>query len=767
MTEVRPYGEWPSPITARVISEGTTSVGEVVPDGDCLWWSEHRPATGSTAIMHLCAGADEAFQATPAEANVRTRVHEYGGGAWWAEGGVCYYSDDTDGCLRKIVVNGGNGSDDGGEKSGAYENVEPVLLTQNEDGFADRWADMRLAPDGKWLVCVRERHRTGTSEAHAETSAADGGAGSGRGAELESGATLEGESQDSEEAAHLMPTNQIAAVATDGSGEIVTLVSGADFYAAPRPSPDGSRLAWLSWDLPDMPWDNTNLWAAELRDNEVSNPRCLAGRDSSVADSEHSEADEWVFQPEWHGDALTFVSDRGGWSSLWMAEFSPSGAAAPRRLVEYGDAEIQVPHWVFGQSRYAHAKTGLAWATTRAERDELHFGAGVAFSECSSVASVQAWRGGVVALAGRWDSSPEIVLLKKEGGSVAKEVIRPASGPHFDEKFFPPPEMISFATGSVVLTQQLSKEETEGSTTDFAADSSEGSSPDSQSSTKPDSKAEVNSAHEVAHALYFAPAHPEFAGPQDALPPLIVVAHGGPTGAARQELSWSRRYWTSRGFAVVDVDYRGSTGYGRKYRNALDGLWGVADVEDCIAAARHLCDRGDVDPQRLAIKGGSAGGYSVLCALAFYDIFAAGVSRYGIADLEALARDTHKFECRYLDRLVGPYPADRATYIERSPINHVEKLSCPMLILQGLQDKVVPPQQAEAMVDALKKRNLPYAYLTFPEEGHGFRNAASQIAAQEAELSFFGQIFDFTPADADDPEFHAAEVVGGGLAGEV
>ena len=720
MTEVRPYGEWPSPITARVISEGTTSVGEVVPDGDCLWWSEHRPATGSTAIMHLCAGADEAFQATPTKANVRTRVHEYGGGAWWAEGGVCYYSDDSDGCLRKIA-----GCEGRGEESGASETLEPVLLTQNEAGFADRWADMRLTPDGNWLVCVRERHSTKTTEARSETSAADGGAVlgggavSGHGAELEGEAESEGEAQDSEEAAHPMPTNEIAAVATDGSGEIVTLASGADFYAAPRPSPDGSRLAWLSWDLPDMPWDNTNLWAAELREHEISNPRCLAGRESSAADSEHSGADEWVFQPEWHGEALTFVSDRGGWSSLWMAEFSPSGAAAPRRLVEYGDAEIQVPHWVFGQSRYAHAKTGLVWAATRAGRDELHFGAGVAFRECSSVASVQAWRGGVVALVGRWDSSPEIVLLTKEGGSVAKEVIRPASGPHFDERFFPPPEMITFATGS--------------------------------------------SGNSAAHALYFAPAHPEFAGPQDAFPPLVVVAHGGPTGAARQELSWSRRYWTSRGFAVVDVDYRGSTGYGRQYRNALDGLWGVADVEDCIAAARHLCDRGDVDAQRLAIKGGSAGGYSVLCALAFYDLFAAGVSRYGIADLEALARDTHKFECRYLDRLVGPYPGDRATYIERSPIHHVEKLSCPMLILQGLQDKVVPPQQAEAMVDALKKRNLPYAYLTFAEEGHGFRNAASQIAAQEAELSFFGKIFGFTPADAADPEFQAVEVAGGQL----
>ena len=755
MSEVRPYGEWPSPITARVISEGTTSVGEVVPDGDCLWWSEHRPSTGRTAIMHLCAGAEEAFQATPDEANVRTRVHEYGGGAWWAEGGACYYSDDSDGCLRKIMVRDGDG-DIG--NSGASEAVEPVRLTQNEEGFADRWADMRLVSGGGWLVSVRERHRAETLEAHAENSAQRetdlGGE-----AESEGGSDLESQVQVSEEAALPMPTNEIALVATDGSGEIVTLVSGSDFYAAPRPSPDGSRLAWLSWDLPYMPWDNTNLWAAELCENEISNACCLAGRECGLADAKHDGADEWVFQPEWHGNGLTFVSDRGGWSSLRMAEFSPSGAAAPRRLVEYGDAEIQVPHWVFGQSRYAHAETGLVWAATRAGRDELHFGAGVVFGECSSVASVQAWQDGVVVLAGRWDSSPEIVLLTKRGGSVAKEVIRPASGPHFDEGFFPPPEMITFATGSSMNFQQLGREESKGSTTDFAAGSSEGSSPDSQASTKADSKAEVNFAHEVAHALYFAPAHSEVSGPPGILPPLIVMAHGGPTGAARRELSWSRRYWTSRGFAVVDVDYRGSTGYGRQYRNALDGLWGVADVEDCIAAARHLCAHGDVDPQRLAIRGGSAGGYSVLCALAFHDIFSAGVSRYGIADLEALARDTHKFECRYLDRLVGPYPAGRAVYIERSPINHVEKLSCPMLILQGLQDRVVPPQQAEVMVDALKKQNLPYAYLTFPDEGHGFRNAASQIVAQEAELSFFGQIFGFAPADAADPQFQAVEVV--------
>jgi dipeptidyl aminopeptidase/acylaminoacyl peptidase len=250
-----------------------------------------------------------------------------------------------------------------------------------------------------------------------------------------------------------------------------------------------------------------------------------------------------------------------------------------------------------------------------------------------------------------------------------------------------------------------------------------------------------------AHALYYAPANPEAEGPDDERPPLLVLAHGGPTGAARRQLQLALRYWTSRGWGVVDVDYRGSTGYGREYMRALDGAWGIADVDDCIAAARFLVERGDVDGDRLAIKGGSAGGFTVLAALTFHDVFAAGASRYGIGDLEALARDTHKFEARYLDGLVGAYPADKDVYVERSPINHTERLHAPMIILQGSEDRVVPPNQAEMMVDALAAKGVPHAYVLFEGEGHGFRDGANIVRALEAEYSFFAQTFGFTPAD--------------------
>ncbi len=728
-----PYGEWPSPLTAAVIAESVSSVGEIIADGPRLWWSEHHPSQGRTLIMCL----DEqgvVFEATPPQANVRTRVHEYGGAAWWVSGGVCVYSDDSDGQLRRLDLGASAGAAGEAalgepmrltwdEASGGFPHQEPSHQDssrqdrqqqeppQSSPPHQNRWADFRFTPDGKWLVGVRERHSSD----------------------------------------HSPVLNEIAAVAMDGSNNVVVLVSGADFYAAPRVSPDGQRLAWLSWDLPDMPWDSTQLWVAEIDLSgeipRVGRSRQLAGQTKSDTSSAMpipagllsiappasappsampiapaDQPPEWLFQPEWHQNNLYYVSERGTqtpdensspgvWSALWMCEFAKNGlgSAAPRCLLSQRKSEIQTPQWVFGESRFAIASTGLVWAASAPTGDKLCFGAGVSFTDCSSVSQVKAWKDGVIALVGHWDRSPEIVYFQRRGSQITTEVIRPASGPKFDSGFFPAPEPVSFAD---------------------------------------------------AHALYFAPAHPQVSAPSGTKPPLIVLAHGGPTAQARQELSWNRRYWTSRGFAVVDVNYRGSTGFGREYRNALRGLWGIADVADCVAAARYLCERGDVDPNRLAIIGGSAGGYSVLCALSFTDVFAAGVSRYGIADLEVLARDTHKFESRYLDSLVGPYPQRQDLYKQRSPIHHTKKLSCPMLILQGEQDKVVPPEQAELMVKALQKRKLPYAYLTFPDEGHGFRLARSQIKAREAELSFFGQIFGFVPADASDPNFAAVEISG-------
>jgi dipeptidyl aminopeptidase/acylaminoacyl peptidase len=255
----------------------------------------------------------------------------------------------------------------------------------------------------------------------------------------------------------------------------------------------------------------------------------------------------------------------------------------------------------------------------------------------------------------------------------------------------------------------------------------------------------------AAFALFYPPANPDHVGPDGELPPLIVIGHGGPTSAARPQLNLAVQFWTSRGFAVADVNYRGSTGYGRAYRDALQGQWGIVDVDDCIAAARHLAALGKVDGSRLAIRGGSAGGYTVLCALTFHDEFSVGTSLYGVADLEALARDTHKFEARYLDGLVGPYPAGRAIYVERSPIHHIDRLATPLLILQGLEDEIVPPIQAEMMADALRRKGVPFAYIPFEGEQHGFRQAPNIRRALEAELSFYGQMLGFEPADDIDP----------------
>jgi len=256
---------------------------------------------------------------------------------------------------------------------------------------------------------------------------------------------------------------------------------------------------------------------------------------------------------------------------------------------------------------------------------------------------------------------------------------------------------------------------------------------------------------QIAHAFYYPPANSAYTGPPDQRPPLLVMGHGGPTSMASATLDLETLYWTSRGIAVVDVNYRGSTGYGRAYRAALDGQWGVADTEDCLNAARYLVGQDLVDPRRLAIRGGSAGGYTTLCALTFHDLFAVGASYYGVADAEALAAETHKFESRYCDRLIGPYPAAREVYLARSPIHHTDQLACPMILFQGLDDRVVPPAQAEQMVAALRAKGLPFAYIAFEGEGHGFRQAANQRRALEAELYFYAHILNFPLADPIEP----------------
>lgn len=494
------------------------------------------------------------------------------------------------------------------------------------------------------------------------------------------------------------PRNFIAAIPLDGSQQVGELVAGADFYACPRLSPDQHTLSWLCWNHPQMPWDGTELWCAPLDcQGRPTTPQRVAGSST-----------ESICQPQWSPDGeLFFISDRNDWWNLYRQRHNgtleavcPMAAefcGAPWRLgvVTYGFAgehQVVAAYTQNGVWRLATIQLDTTTAANSQAWHELH-------TPCSSIGSIavsdtRAWfigasptRAGV--LAG--------IDLDRERGAVRP--IHPSSSPLLPADGISAARAISFPTTH----------------------------------------------NGTAHGFYYAPCNPEFSGPAGTRPPLLVMCHGGPTGCADTALNYKIQFWTSRGFAVCDINYRGSTGYGRRYRDALTGLWGIIDVDDVVAGARHLISNGLADPERMMIRGSSAGGYTVLAALTRYDDFGAGASYYGIGDLEILARDTHKFESRYLDKLIGPYPAARDLYRTRSPIHHIDKLSSPVIFFQGLDDRVVPPQQAQLMVDAMRRKGLPVSYVPFPGEGHGFRQAANIAAALQAELAFYQQVFALTP----------------------
>ncbi|MCU1454535.1 MAG: peptidase prolyl oligopeptidase active site domain protein [Acidimicrobiales bacterium] len=505
--------------------------------------------------------------------------------------------------------------------------------------------------------------------------------------------------------AHGEAVNELVAVPLDGSavddpGRVRVLVSGPDFVAGPAVADD--TLAWIQWDHPRMPWDGTELWTATLV-GAADGPVAL-----EAAQPVAGGPSESVVQPLFVGDHLIYCSDRTGWWNPWRV-----GADGPEPLIAGGvEAEIGGAQWVFGLRWLAPLADGrLACSITRSgltglaviEPDGRLVEATAGFTAVEQVVA-QGDEAIVVAAPPDGELRPYRCRIAADG-TTELELLRPGRDLGIEPAWFSVPEPIEFAS----------------------------------------------TAGRRAHALYYPPTNPEVQGAEGELPPLLVLSHGGPTSAARARLDLGRQFWTSRGFAVVDVNYGGSTGYGRPYRRLLDGAWGIVDVEDCIAAARHLAAAGLADPERLAIRGGSAGGYTTLAALAFHDAFAAGASHYGVADLEALARETHKFESRYLDGLVGPYPEARDVYVARSPIHHAEGLSCPLIVLQGLEDEVVPPNQAEMMIAALAARGVPHAYVPFPGEQHGFRRSESIVRALEAELWFYGRVFGFEPADRIEP----------------
>ncbi len=496
--------------------------------------------------------------------------------------------------------------------------------------------------------------------------------------------------------------NELVCLPPDGSSEPAVVTSGNDFYSSPRVSPDGRSLAWLTWNHPNMPWDGTELWVGSLNaDGAVTDSRPVAGGPT-----------ESVFQPSWSPDGvLHFVSDPTGWWNLYRLP----GAGAdpdpkPQPLMEM-EAEFGVPQWLLGASTYSflddetivcvYQREGRPHlAALRTEEGRLE-DLDVAYSSYGFTVRTE---GGKLYFVGGTPSEPAAATVLDLSTGLA-EILRGSFDLDLDPGWVSVARPISFATG--------------GGTT--------------------------------AHALFYPPANPDFTGPEDERPPLLVLSHGGPTSHASASVMLPIQFWTSRGFAVVDVNYRGSTGYGRAYRDALEGQWGVADVEDCVNAALFLAETGEVDGKRLAIRGGSAGGYTTLCALTFRDEFSAGASYFGVGDLEALARDTHKFESRYLDSLVGPYPQAIDLYRERSPIHHVDRISTPVILFQGLEDMVVPPNQAEDMVAALRRNGIPVAYLAFEGEQHGFRRAETNRRCLEAELYFYSKVFGFELSEEIEP----------------
>jgi dipeptidyl aminopeptidase/acylaminoacyl peptidase len=643
------FGTWDSPITPEAIVADTVSLDQVAIDGGDIYWIEGRAREqGRCVLVRHRDGVNQ--DVTPAPWNVRTRVHEYGGGAYAIDRGTVLFSNFSDQALCRLVPTA--------DASG----LPDVLTTAGARRYADGVVDQRR----NRLIAVCEDHADGAREA----------------------------------------VNSLVAVGLGDAHEVITLAAGADFYACPRLSPDGSRLAWLSWNHPDMPWDGTCLWLATVgADGALGTPLLVAGGRR-----------ESIFQPSWSpAGELHFVSDRSGWWNLYRlrggAE-APAGAVAPGidatvEALQPMAAEFGRAQWNFGMATYGFEADGNLicsyvqdgrWHLARLDASTLTL---TDFAlPFHTIGDVKIGDGIAVFIGGAPDAPASIVRLDLE--TQTWTVLRRAVSLVVDGGCISIPEAIEFPT-------------THGLT---------------------------------AHAFFYAPRNAAFTGLPHERAPLVVISHGGPTATATATLNLSIQYWTSRGFAVVDVNYGGSTGYGRAYRERLYGQWGVVDVDDAIAAARFLVGRGDADGDRIAIRGSSAGGYTTLAALTFHDYFKAGASYYGVSDLEALARDCHKFESRYLDHLVGPYPEQMALYRLRSPIHFIDRLAVPLILFQGLDDKVVPPNQSAAMFDALNDKGLPVAYITFAGEQHGFRKADNIKRALQAELYFYSRVFGFAADDA-------------------
>jgi dipeptidyl aminopeptidase/acylaminoacyl peptidase len=635
--DIKSYGSWASPITAEALADAQITFGNLRNGNGRLYWTENVPAAGGAIGLFRMSDAAAAARVVPDGANVRTRVHEYGGAPYAVIGETVFYVELADQRLYRLEPGG-----------------TPQALTP--PGF--RYADItpQRVRDGAAvaLICVREDH----SRADAVR-------------------------------------NALVRIPLPAGGAGAVLYGESDFVAHPRVSPDGQHLAFVTWSHPHMPWDASELRVAELVDRGLAAVRRIAGGDG-----------ESVLEPEWDADGtLCFISDRSGFWNLYAWRGGAGEPLWPKA------ADFAHPLWLLGQASYALLGNGRVAARfgegglDKLAIMDLRGGTGrvldLPYVEFAQLTRIDAHH--VATIAGAPRDPDAIVRINVDTGEA--RVLRQAGRPLLEPNAISPAIPIEYPSA----------------------------------------------AGRVGHAFYYAPVNPRFRAPAGELPPLLTLVHGGPTVQASPGYSAAVQFWTSRGFAVVDVNYGGSSGFGRAYRQALERNWGVVDAEDVIAACRHLVHTGRVDPQRTAIRGGSAGGYTVLVALSTSDVFRAGADYYGISDMTAIARDTHKFESRYLDSLIGPLPQAQAIYDSRSPLRHLEGFKAPLIVFQGADDPVVPPNQSERIVAALRARGAPVAYLLYPGEGHGFRKPATTISSLQAELSFYGQVFGFVPADVLPP----------------
>ena len=653
MSEPIQYGAWSSPVSARDVAADTLDIGGVALDSGTAVWLERRPEEGgrgvlvSEDIMGQSTDTVEQTELLPSDVDVRTTVHEYGGGDFAVQNGTVVYSRFDDQRLYLVAD--------------AAVSAEPEPITpEPPENHAWRYANMAFTPGGERVYCVRERHcgEDVTDEA----------------------------------------VNELVVVSVSDADPPTVVASGHDFYAYPRVSPDGTRLAWTTWDHPRMPWDGTELHVAAIgSDGMLDAVETVAGG-----------PEESIYQPGWGPDGtLYFASDRTGWWNLYRREDGEQTA------IREEEAEYGGPQWGLGSATYQVLDDGrLVAIRTSDGRQELV----VLDPETGVLESADL----------PYDAYPHS-HLSTDGDAI----LCVAAGPKT------PVTVVYWEPGSD--PQELRQAFTLDVSPDTLSEPTHITYPTGADGT------------EQSHMLYYPPTNPAVEAPPDENPPLLVMVHGGPTAQTLPVANPTIQYFTTRGFAVADVNYRGSTGYGRAYRDRLKGDWGAADTLDCVEAARYLASEDLVDPERLAIRGGSAGGYATLCALAFHKTFDAGASYYGVADLQQLAEHTHKFESRYLDSLVGPLPDAVETYEERSPANHAENIDAPLLVLQGGEDRVVPPGQADQMVDELVESETAYAYIEFPEERHGFRDASSREQALEAEFGFYAVVFGFEPADGLSP----------------